>query len=187
MAITGVAPQSVTKPFKVMTDLLCAKAFCCLSCSNSKYDHLDCNLVDHFAQESTITFTHLIKSFPVAAVHYRGQLVAGSRQTSSNSEGGGGGGVVNRESSLDDSGVVDDHEDGQDFGAELLQAYHMDKLRNDMTPVTLALSPKEVRIIKCNGNVARLKKQKHNVFELHPEYLSQIVVLGGWLFSVVPW
>lgn len=107
------------------------------------------------------------------AVLNRGQLMTGSRQTSSNSEGGGYG---NRESSLDDSGVVDDHEDGQDFGAELLQAYHMDKLRNDMTPVTLALSPKEVRIIKCNGNVARLKK--HNVYELHPEYLSQIVVLG---------
>lgn len=84
---------------------------------------------------------------------------------------------MNRESSLDDSGVVDDHDvDGQDFGAELLQAYHMDKLRNDMTPVTLALSPKEVRIIKCNGNMERLKK--HNVYELHPEYLSQIVVLG---------
>lgn len=98
--------------------------------------------------------------------------MTGSRQTSSNSEGG----VVNRESSLDDSGVVDDHDDGQDLGAELLQAYHMDKLRNDMTPVTLALSPKEVRIIKCNGNAAKLKK--HNVYELHPEYLSQIVVLG---------
>lgn len=98
--------------------------------------------------------------------------MAGSRQASSNSEGG----VVNRESSLDDSGVVDDHDEALDFGAELLQAYHMDKLRNDMTPVTLALSPKEVRIIKCNGNVARLKK--HNVYELHPEFLSQIVVLG---------
>lgn len=83
---------------------------------------------------------------------------------------------MNRESSLDDSGVVDDHDEALDFGAELLQAYHMDKLRNDMTPVTLALSPKEVRIIKCNGNVARLKK--HNVYELHPEFLSQIVVLG---------
>lgn len=86
---------------------------------------------------------------------------------------------MNRESSLDDSGVVDDHDDGGDLGAELLQAYHMDKLRNDMTPVTLALSPKEVRIIKCNGNVARLKK--HNVYELHPEYLSQIVVLGSYI------
>lgn len=111
-------------------------------------------------------------------MHYRGQLIPGSRQTSSNSEGG----VINQ-SSLDDSGVVDDHDDGGDLGAELLQAYHMDKLRNDMTPVTLALSPKEVRIIKCNGNVARLKK--HNVYELHPEYLSQIVVLGSYTITIL--
>lgn len=110
-------------------------------------------------------------------MHYRGQLIPGSRQTSSNSEGG-----VIYQSSLDDSGVVDDHDDGGDLGAELLQAYHMDKLRNDMTPVTLALSPKEVRIIKCNGNVARLKK--HNVYELHPEYLSQIVVLGSYHYHI---
>ncbi len=45
-----------------------------------------------------------------------------------------------------------------------------------MTPVTIALSPREIRIIKCNGNLAKLKK--HNVYALHPEYLSQIVVLG---------
>jgi hypothetical protein len=45
-----------------------------------------------------------------------------------------------------------------------------------MTPVTLALSPHEVRIIKCNGNIAKIKNQ--NVYDLHPEYLSQIVVLG---------
>ncbi|EAT34479.1 AAEL013277-PA, partial [Aedes aegypti] len=44
-----------------------------------------------------------------------------------------------------------------------------------VTPVTLALSPREVRIIKCNGNLAKVKK--HNVYALHPEYLSQIVVL----------
>lgn len=40
-------------------------------------------------------------------VNYRGQLLPTSRQASSNTSEGGG----NRESSLDDSGVVDDHEE----------------------------------------------------------------------------
>lgn len=52
------------------------------------------------------------------------------------------------------------------------------QLQRDVTPVTIALSPREVRIIKCNGNIAKLKK--HNVYALHPEYLSQIVVLGKY-------
>uniref|UniRef100_A0A182SD34 Ion transport domain-containing protein n=1 Tax=Anopheles maculatus TaxID=74869 RepID=A0A182SD34_9DIPT len=39
--------------------------------------------------------------------NYRGQLLLSSRQGSSNASEGG----VNRESSLDDSGVVDDHEE----------------------------------------------------------------------------
>ena len=98
----------------------------------------------------------------------------GSRQASSNASEGPG--AFNRESSLDDSGVVDDHDDGQDLQMDLLHAVALDKLQNDITPVTLALSPKEVRIIKCNGNVSKLKK--HNVYALHPEYMSQIVVLG---------
>lgn len=89
----------------------------------------------------------------------------GSRQASSNASEGGVG--VNRESSLDDSGVVDDHDDGQEMAIDLMHVH---------LPVTLALSPKEVRIIKCNGNVSRLKK--HSVYALHPEYMSQIVVIG---------
>lgn len=40
-------------------------------------------------------------------VNYRGQLLPTSRQASSNTSDGGG----NRELSLDDSGVVDDHEE----------------------------------------------------------------------------
>lgn len=40
-------------------------------------------------------------------VNYRGQLLPTSRQASSNTSEGGG----NRESSLDDSGVVDDHDE----------------------------------------------------------------------------
>lgn len=45
-----------------------------------------------------------------------------------------------------------------------------------MTPVTIALSQREVRIVKCNGNISKLKQ--HNVYAMNPEYLSQIVVLG---------
>lgn len=40
-------------------------------------------------------------------LNYRGQLLPSSRQASSNTSEGG----ANRESSLDDSGVVDDHEE----------------------------------------------------------------------------
>lgn len=48
-----------------------------------------------------------------------------------------------------------------------------------MTPVTLALSPREVRIVECNGDMTA-KLNKNNVYTLHPEYLSQIVVLGDF-------
>lgn len=103
---------------------------------------------------------------------YRGQLMPSSRQTSSNASEGGVVGY-NRESSLDDSGVVDDlHE--QD-GHELVHISSME-LTRELTPVTLALSPREVRLIKCNGNIARIKK--HNIYALHQEYSSEIVVIG---------
>lgn len=101
-------------------------------------------------------------------VNYKGQLCPSSRQASSNASEGG----VNRESSLDDSGV--DVEE-----SELVHLSNIEVQRDiQITPVTLALSKEEVRIIKCNGNLARLK-QAQNVYALHPEdYLSQIVVLG---------
>lgn len=106
---------------------------------------------------------------------YRGQLMPSSRQTSSNASEGGVGGY-NRESSLDDSGVVDDlHE--QD-GNELVHISSME-LQRELTPVTLALSPREVRLIKCNGNIARIKK--HNIYALHQEYSSEIVVIGEFV------
>ncbi|KAH8283438.1 hypothetical protein KR018_001668, partial [Drosophila ironensis] len=89
---------------------------------------------------------------------YKGQIVASSRQTSSNSSG------VNRESSQDDSGVVDDHEE-QDTATEL----------GHVSTVELALSPREVRLIKCNGNIARIKN--HNVYALHQEFSSEVVVI----------
>ncbi|KAL9916057.1 na channel protein 60E isoform 2-T2 [Glossina fuscipes fuscipes] len=102
---------------------------------------------------------------------YRGQLQLSSRQASSNSSVGGG---VNRESSQDDSGVVDDHEEQDITGSEMVHVSTVE-LQNELTPVTLALSPREVRLIKCNGNIARIKK--HNIYALHPEYSSEIVVI----------
>ncbi|XP_064547056.1 sodium channel protein 60E isoform X2 [Drosophila montana] len=90
---------------------------------------------------------------------YKGQLITSSRQTSSNSSGG-----VNRESSQDDSGVVDDHEE-QDTANEM----------GHVSTVELALSPREVRLIKCNGNIARIKN--HNVYALHQEFSSEVVVI----------
>uniref|UniRef100_A0A336LX33 Multifunctional fusion protein n=1 Tax=Culicoides sonorensis TaxID=179676 RepID=A0A336LX33_CULSO len=91
---------------------------------------------------------------------------------------------VNRESSLDDSGVVDDHDDQDNTDniqstvaviPSLIQQSATVELQRELTPVTLALSPSEVRIIKCNGNIAQLKK--HDLYALHPEYISQIVLL----------
>lgn len=48
-------------------------------------------------------------------VNYRGQLLPTSRQASSNTSEGGG----NRESSLDDSGVVDDHDEQEIESSQL--------------------------------------------------------------------
>lgn len=49
--------------------------------------------------------------------------------------------------------------------------------------MTLALSPKEVKIIKCNGN----NKKKLDVYALHPDYLSQsIVVIGVFILPLIP-
>ncbi|EDX08637.1 GD11909, partial [Drosophila simulans] len=89
---------------------------------------------------------------------YKGQLIASSGQPSSNSSG------VNRESSQDDSGVVDDHEE-QDTTNDM----------GHVSTVELALSPREVRLIKCNGNIARIKN--HNVYALHQEFSSEVVVI----------
>lgn len=76
-----------------------------------------------------------------SGVNYKGQLLPGSRQASSNTSEGG----VNRESSLDDSGVVDDHDD-QDITTELVNASTIEvhenailallcKLKNDFLPL----------------------------------------------------
>ncbi|KAK5648632.1 hypothetical protein RI129_003524 [Pyrocoelia pectoralis] len=95
-----------------------------------------------------------------------------SRQTSSNSEGN------NRESSFDDSGVVDDHEEA-DATSEDAATHTPNVIRHqkvDVTPVTLALSPKQIKVIKCNG-VGTCKKKNHNMYSLPADYLSHIVVI----------
>lgn len=110
----------------------------------------------------------------------RGQLIS-SRQASSN-----------RDSSLDDSGVVDDHEDNQEVEVEhpsnmevfvKLCQLSMFFLSHVLSQVTLALSPREVKIIKCNGNNPQRNKKKHDVYALQPDYLSQSIVVIGVCFS----
>lgn len=107
-----------------------------------------------------------------------GQLVHAGRQGSANSGVSG----VNRESSQDDSGVVDDHEEQDITASEVVNITTVTTtttavdVQNEHTTVTLALSPREVRLIKCNGNIARIKK--HNIYALHPEDSSEIVVIG---------
>lgn len=111
-------------------------------------------------------------------INYRGQLLPTSRQASSNASEGGG----NRDSSLDDSGVVDDHDD-QDH--ELTNLSSADVTQREGTPLTSAMAtttatttmnPRDVQVIKCNGNIVKLRKD--NVCAYQPEYLSQIVILG---------
>lgn len=130
-------------------------------------------------------------------VNYRGQLLPSSRQASSNASEGGG----NRESSLDDSGVVDDHEDqdhemtpsqspifppnylaeqkklgkksgtGKKVGAEVGAT-----ITTATTTTTTTMNPRDVQVVKCNGNIVQLSKD--NMCAFQPEYLSQIVILG---------
>lgn len=99
-------------------------------------------------------------------VNYRGQLMPSSRQASSNASEGGG----NRESSLDDSGVVDDHED-QDISASTLAT----------ATATATINPGEVQVVKCNGNIVKVRTD--NMCTYQPEYLSQIVILGKQLMA----
>lgn len=56
--------------------------------------------------------------------------------------------------------------------------------RIEVTPVTVALSPKEIKVIKCNG-VGSCKKKKQ-MYSLPPDYLSHIVVIGKSLTFIFP-
>nr|CAD7432951.1 unnamed protein product [Timema monikensis] len=99
-----------------------------------------------------------------AVLPQRGQLLS-SRHPSSNTSD-------NRESSLDDSGVVDDHEEGDVTSEEVTQ------IPQRIEPVTISLmSPKEIRVIKCNGVSPGLGPKKQHMYTLPSDYLSHIVVL----------
>ena len=110
-----------------------------------------------------------------------------SRQASNNS---------NQHSSLDDSGVVDDHEGDDVTSAEEhekkeYREYKIEKidpssstnvntseaLKSDrvLMPVTVSVRTgnREIRVLKYNG-----VKTKKNLYTLPPEYLSHIVILG---------
>ncbi|XP_057655694.1 sodium channel protein 60E isoform X2 [Diorhabda carinulata] len=94
-----------------------------------------------------------------------------SRQASSNSGEGN-----NRESSLDDSGVVDDHEPEGDATSEEVTSHLTPSSRRiEVTPVTVAVTPKQIKVIKCNG-VGSCKKKE--MYTLQPDYLSHIVVIN---------
>ncbi|XP_066996031.2 sodium channel protein 60E-like [Anabrus simplex] len=97
----------------------------------------------------------------------RGQLHSSRHPSSNNSESN------NRESSLDDSGVVDDHEEGDVTSEDVVQ---IPNVVQRVEPVTVALSPKEIRVIKCNGVSPGHAPKKH-LYTLPPDYLSHIVVL----------
>lgn len=132
-------------------------------------------------------------------VNYRGQLLPTSRQASSNTSDGGG----NRESSLDDSGVVDDHEEQDNELVNLPIAevsvsrlknsfvehiYYLIfccnfKLQRDVTPLTTAISPHDLQVVKCNGNITKIYKDQLCTYQ--PEYLSQIVILGKCLVETI--
>jgi hypothetical protein len=61
---------------------------------------------------------------------------------------------------------------------------HCDLLLQRMEPVTVALSSKEIHVIKCNGVSPGQVTQKHT-YTLPSDYLSHIVVLGTQLYIVV--
>lgn len=112
-----------------------------------------------------------------------------SRQASNNS---------NQQSSLDDSGMGDDHDgdDGTSVEEHDKREHRAEKsqersprehsrvqqpspqVRLDCPPVPVTVSVKtggnrEIQVLRCNG----VKTKKH-MYALPPEYLSQIVVLG---------
>nr|AAK01090.1 putative BSC1 sodium channel protein [Blattella germanica] len=99
---------------------------------------------------------------------HRGQLLASRHPSSNNSDSN------NRESSLDDSGVVDDHEEGDVTSEDVAQ---IPNVVQRVEPVTVALSSKEIRVIKCNGVSPGHGTQKH-LYTLPSDYLSHIVVLN---------
>ncbi|XP_063241050.1 sodium channel protein 60E-like [Bacillus rossius redtenbacheri] len=101
----------------------------------------------------------------VLGLPLRGQLLSSRQPSSNNSE--------NRESSLDDSGVVDDHEEG-DLTSE--EVAHIPSAVQKVEPVTVAVGASEIRVVKCNG-VSPCQGNKQHMYTLPSDYLSHIVVL----------
>ncbi|XP_045490699.1 sodium channel protein 60E isoform X4 [Pieris rapae] len=123
----------------------------------------------------------------------RGALSVAGRQLSDHSN--------NRESSLDDSGVVDDHDDGEHTSDD--QAPHSLPRRHLLPPpphpppitVTTKLETKHPESKKKNSvkseiDIDIVKKERCSIQErypLNPDYLNQIVVLGAdWPYKHAP-
>lgn len=49
--------------------------------------------------------------------------------------------------------------------------------------MTVTLSPKEIKVIKCNG-VGTCRKKQHNMYTIPPDYLSHIVVIGELIIFI---
>ncbi|CAH2089701.1 unnamed protein product [Euphydryas editha] len=122
----------------------------------------------------------------------RGTLSVAGRQLSDHSN--------NRESSLDDSGVVDDHDDGEHTSDDQAPHPHRRHLLPPHPPTTLALkqenkkqenASKPKNSSKTEIQVEKTKKnEKGSIQErypLNPDYLNQIVILGAdWPYKRAP-
>ncbi|XP_045452593.1 sodium channel protein 60E [Melitaea cinxia] len=128
----------------------------------------------------------------------RGTLSVAGRQLSDHSN--------NRESSLDDSGVVDDHDDGEHTSDDQAPHPHRRHLLPPHPPTTLALkqdkvtfqeNKKEENVSKPKNSskteiqVEQTKKNERGSIQerypLNPDYLNQIVVLGAdWPYKRAP-
>ncbi|XP_064292614.1 sodium channel protein 60E-like isoform X3 [Plodia interpunctella] len=128
----------------------------------------------------------------------RGALSAAGRQLSDHSN--------NRESSLDDSGVVDDHDDGEHTSDDQAPQHHprrhhvpllshqlpMPMIQQIQESQTVAIKPKNItKQEKQDKPQEKPKKcEKSSIQEkypLNPDYLNQIVVLGAdWPYKRAP-
>ncbi|XP_032520124.2 sodium channel protein 60E-like [Danaus plexippus] len=117
----------------------------------------------------------------------RGALSMAGRQLSDHSN--------NRESSLDDSGVVDDHDEGEHTSDDQAPQHRRHLLPH---PTTLPLKQENKKLesklkngSKTEIQVEPAKKNEkstiHERYPLNPDYLNQIVVLGAdWPYKRTP-
>ncbi|KAK6643713.1 hypothetical protein RUM43_005223 [Polyplax serrata] len=80
-----------------------------------------------------------------------------------------------RESSLDDSGVVDDHDE-----CDLDDSSALQSRKTESVTIAVRTKEKEIRILKCNGvNPGQDPRKilREHLYSLPPDYLSHIVVL----------